>query len=565
MSNALSEASVTVQSGTTGGLGEGVDNLLVFGCSTSGTTEPRFISGANAELDTYGQGDTVDFVSHYISTVRKSVCQVRLPSTVAGAVQIVDKDAVAGTSVVTATGTPNRRVHLLFEVVTGGTIGATGIEFRYSVNGGIDWSQTQQLGTATSWTVPNCSFALAFAAGTLIAADLVQVHTTAPKWDDSDFAAAIASVIELEQTFRCAIIIGEFTKADALTLQTQIDTLYAGLKRPVFLIAARDWYRDAKMTGKPSDVDFDGTGDTITRNTGSWIADGFKVGMTVTVAGSTSNNGSLGALTNVTATVLTFASGLTTEANVNGSSLTITAEETEATWIASVLADYAGFEDTKGRIAIGTGYARQTSQIFKARLRVPGVHGILERYMSHDLQISPNRKAEGKLSDVSLKDDNGLVVEHDARLADTLHLAGFLTLRSYSGSDGAFCGKPFTKAPTGSAFQILPWVCVANLMADIVQSATEEFIGDDPETNDDGTLTDEERERYNDFVTGQLEAELLSPKLEGPRASAVAWAASADDNLNNPDGILHGEGTLRTRGLIGSVATTVIVNQVAEG
>ena len=85
------------------------------------------------------------------------------------------------------------------EVVTGGTIGATGIEFRYSVNGGIDWSQTQQLGTASSWTVPNCSFALAFAAGTLIAADLVQVHTTAPKWDDSDFAAAIASVIELDR------------------------------------------------------------------------------------------------------------------------------------------------------------------------------------------------------------------------------------------------------------------------------------------------------------------------------------------------------------------------------
>ena len=58
-----------------------------------------------------------------------------------------------------------------------------------------------------------------------------------------------------------------------------------------------------------------GSADTITASTGSFITDGYKPGMLVTIAGTTSNNMTTGPLVTVTATVLTFgaATSLTNE------------------------------------------------------------------------------------------------------------------------------------------------------------------------------------------------------------------------------------------------------------
>lgn len=62
-----------------------------------------------------------------------------------------------------------------------------------------------------------------------------------------------------------------------------------------------------------------GSSDTITASTGSFVTDGYKVGMLVTIAGSSSNNMTTGPIVTVTATVLTFGSGtsLTNEGPVS--------------------------------------------------------------------------------------------------------------------------------------------------------------------------------------------------------------------------------------------------------
>lgn len=54
------------------------------------------------------------------------------------------------------------------------------------------------------------------------------------------------------------------------------------------------------------------SGNTVTASSGDFAADGYKIGMLVTSAGTSSNNWTL-ALTNVSATVLTFASGVSNE------------------------------------------------------------------------------------------------------------------------------------------------------------------------------------------------------------------------------------------------------------
>lgn len=85
-------------------------------------------------------------------------------------------------------------------------------------------------------------------------------------------------------------------------------------------VADRNWDGSAdptvtispQMVGGPS-VTFAAAGHTITRSYGSWLSDQFAVGQIVLVSGTASNNGTLTAITVLTDTVMTFASGLVNE------------------------------------------------------------------------------------------------------------------------------------------------------------------------------------------------------------------------------------------------------------
>lgn len=75
-----------------------------------------------------------------------------------------------------------------------------------------------------------------------------------------------------------------------------------------------------------------GSADTITRSTGSFITDGYKVGMIVTIAGTSSNNMTTGPIASVSATVLTFGSttSLTNEGPLSATAtLNATADVTD--------------------------------------------------------------------------------------------------------------------------------------------------------------------------------------------------------------------------------------------
>lgn len=83
---------------------------------------------------------------------------------------------------------------------------------------------------------------------------------------------------------------------------------------------------NATMTGSPSDLDFAAAGDTVTRNTGSWISDGFIVGQIIAIGGTASNDGTY-TVTNVAASVLTVSPGLVDESNVNGAGVEIVLDD----------------------------------------------------------------------------------------------------------------------------------------------------------------------------------------------------------------------------------------------
>lgn len=109
-----------------------------------------------------------------------------------------------GTSVITVTGTPLDRYEVGFQVLTGGTIGVTGIIFRYCLDytsASPTWTQPQSLGTATTFLLldgpisqASTGLTLNFAAGTLVAQDLETFNTSSPAYDSAGLVAAIAAL-----------------------------------------------------------------------------------------------------------------------------------------------------------------------------------------------------------------------------------------------------------------------------------------------------------------------------------------------------------------------------------
>ncbi len=93
------------------------------------------------------------------------------------------------------------------------------------------------------------------------------------------------------------------------------DTKFDGTARPEATLAR------VSMAGAPTltFAEVGATGDTVTRSAGSWIVDGFSVGMRVSVRGTTSNNVSGALIAAVSATVLTLdTTDLTAEGPVSG-------------------------------------------------------------------------------------------------------------------------------------------------------------------------------------------------------------------------------------------------------
>ena len=70
-------------------------------------------------------------------------------------------------------------------------------------------------------------------------------------------------------------------------------------------------------------VDGAGGDDSLTRNRGSWIDDGFGVGMTITIVNTANNDGATYVITGVTEDALTFATGTVTAELITDDTVTI--------------------------------------------------------------------------------------------------------------------------------------------------------------------------------------------------------------------------------------------------
>lgn len=319
----IPDATVSI-SATAGALAGGTGYCVVIApVGTSADSTPRVFANSAGIIALHGYAPGVDYAAMHILETRKPVIFVGIPIATPGVVGRQSTARVTGTSAITvAAGSAGslEETDAIFTVTNGGTIGVNGIKATLSLDGGMT-TKSINLGTAASYVIPYVGLTLNFAAGTLVAGDVYTFVSTAPMFDNAGIAGARAALASQQNPARSWMPIGDLPSATEAGFITSALSAYETTNKR--FVYARASVRDRLplatkskiqkvMQGAPS-LTFVAAGFTITRATGSFIADGFAVGDVVTIAGSTSNNGSKGPISALTATVMTFAAGIVNE------------------------------------------------------------------------------------------------------------------------------------------------------------------------------------------------------------------------------------------------------------
>lgn len=209
----LGTVTLTEQDGRLGVLPAGAKLLAIVGDATSGTlNSPAIYSRTKDVKSTFGRGRLVHAACYVINSFNMPVVCVRAAATTAATEATIDVTGVTGSSVVTYDSgdtTANDDYELYFEVVTGGTIGTAGITYQASLDGGRTKGPVSALGTATSYTFPDSGgVGFAFAAGTLVAGDIVHGRTTGPVYNSTDLGNAITALKQTDIKWEIALFVG---------------------------------------------------------------------------------------------------------------------------------------------------------------------------------------------------------------------------------------------------------------------------------------------------------------------------------------------------------------------
>lgn len=426
---------------------------VIAGPSSTGTllTPAAFARPRDVETN-FGYGPMVDLACAAIGRTGKPAVVVRMDTTSDGAYGSVDTTNVDGTSVPTADTDykPYDEYEPYVIVVTGGTIGVSGITYKWSLDGGRTLSGETALGTDAYIRFPSGNVAFDLAAGTLIAGDYFFCRTTPPTPDSSDFADAMSAIGEMAYDW------------DFATFATNVDATQAG--------AIDTWL------------------------SGLWDSDAKHKAARVCAR-------------------------------------TPTVGESEATYLASLAADFASFAST--RMTVTAGYCEFTSSATGARkYRRPA--GWITTCRALSKQIKPWKNDLGQVDlgnlggDVKIRDASGnrKAGLHDESIDPGLDALGFETLTSLPGFKGAYITTPRVMANVGSDYYLWQYAAVVNRAADAASrrllARCRKYIFVDKTT---GYITSTEARDINKEVESEVR------NAVGDSVSALSFAVGQADNL----------------------------------
>lgn len=225
------KVSLTEQDGALGVLPPSAGALYsVIGVAGAGALNTPTTFGRVKDLVTAfgvaGQnpGPAVEAAAHYIEKYGRPVVFTRVAGSVAGSMGALDVTSFAGTSVPTiaASPAPNDDADVVIEFPTGGTVGTTGIVYRYSLDGGVNFGAKKALGTANNFTIPELgTLQINLAAGTVTAASVLRARANAPVWNATDLGAGLDALKVWTGTYEIIHIVGSIdaTAFDAIELK----------------------------------------------------------------------------------------------------------------------------------------------------------------------------------------------------------------------------------------------------------------------------------------------------------------------------------------------------------
>lgn len=227
---------VTELDGALGVLPSGVNALAIIGTSSIGTVASPVALARTADVASgFGAGQLVEGASYWIRNYGRPALCCKATSATPGSSSVVTHSG-AGTSVVTVSvGTALDEFEVRLRFATGGTIGVAGITFYYSLDGGRNEIGPISLGIANTYVVPDSGTTVAFAAGTVLAAQTESYTTTAPAFDSAGVAAAIAALKASSIPWDLVMIVGP---VDA-TIIDAIETAFGSIPEKAYLCGFR--------------------------------------------------------------------------------------------------------------------------------------------------------------------------------------------------------------------------------------------------------------------------------------------------------------------------------------
>lgn len=201
-------------------------------------------------------------------------------------------------------------------------------------------------------------------------------------------------------------------------------------------------------------------------------------------------------------------------------------QETEAAWVASLIADFAAV-DTK-RACVSGGYGNQISPISKRNYRRPVAWaGSRRRVQVGGPHIHLGRVRDGSLSGFTFPSNPDGLPYHDERGLAGLDSARFMTVWTIPGYPGLYIKNPNLMA-ANTDFTALYYGSTMDLVCAVMRTAGMRFVNDavrvDPVT---GKILENDARDIERYCQTQLDTALTAPGY----ASAIRVVCSRNDNI----------------------------------
>jgi hypothetical protein len=165
---------------------------LVYGpCSGGSANVLENFNSIPDLLTAHPQGPAVETGAYILTHGGGPIRFMKSAATVAGSFSAVVESGPPGPDV-TVAGTPNDFYDAKVEIVLGGALGTA--TFKYSLDGGKNYSATLVTPVGLTYVMPNTGGTLTFTTGTQVAGTIHSFTGTPAMWNASDLAAGFAAI-----------------------------------------------------------------------------------------------------------------------------------------------------------------------------------------------------------------------------------------------------------------------------------------------------------------------------------------------------------------------------------